>query len=86
MVIGNVKPWTLYRVKHKVLTPTLGQYKEDFKKLDQWMSKFVNLNTNSCISEKICEEDNTFEGVYLSHSQMIWANHNCGLGFHAIDT
>ena len=50
------------------------------------MSEFVNLNGNSHISEKICEEDNTFEGVYLSQSQMIWANYKCGLECHAVDT
>ena len=27
-----------------------------------------------------------FEGIFLSHNQMIWANNKCGLGFHAVDT
>ena len=89
MVIGNVKPWTLYvsyGAKHKVLNPSEGQYEEDFKKLDQWMSEYIDLNGNSRIFRKIGYEDNTFEAVCLSNSQMIWGNHRCGLGFHSIDT
>ena len=86
MCMGNVKPWTLYRAKNKVLTPTEQQYKEDFKKMDQWMSEFCTINPNSQISEKIDLEANSFEGIFIMHHQFIWANLKCGLGFHAVDT
>jgi hypothetical protein len=86
MVMWNVKPWTLYRAKHKVLTPSEGQYEEDYKKMDQWMSEYVNINGNSRISRKVGYDDNAFEAIFISNSQMIWANHKCCLGFHAVDT
>ena len=53
MVMGNVKPWTLYRAKSKVLKPVLKAYEEDFKKLDQWMSEYVTINGNASVLCKI---------------------------------
>ena len=86
MCMGNVEPWTLYRARNKVMTPTLGQYTEDFKKLEQWQAEFVFLNNSSRISDNINVKDNTFVACFLTMSQMIWANYKCGLGFHAVDT
>ena len=64
MVMGNMKPWTLYRAKHKVLTPTLEQYEEDFKKLDQWMAEFCTINGESHISENLTWKTTCLKGSF----------------------